>query len=74
METVRLKRQSTKLKLLCYVGMNFGIIFFAFVALVDGRSLIQTEFILVGNLVFWNLVLWYLFRQRDKASTVSKSE
>jgi hypothetical protein len=74
MEPEKPKKLSTTFKVLCYAGINFGTIFFAFAALVDGGSLRKALFIMIGNLVFWNSFLWYGFGQRDKASQGHKPQ
>ncbi len=57
-----------KVKAFCYVGMNFGVLFFSLVGLIHGVSVERTLIILLASALWMNLMLWVGFRIRDKGS------
>jgi len=67
-EGVRSMKVSVKVKAFCYVGMNFGVLFFSFVCLVQGVSTQRSLIIYLASAVWINLMLWAGFRMRDKGT------
>ncbi len=59
---------SGKVKAFCYVGMNFGVLFFSIVGLIDGVSAERSLIILLASAVWINFMLWLGFRIREKGS------
>jgi len=63
-EGVRSMKVSVKVKVFCYVLMNFGILGFSAITLLQGAFLI----IYLVSAIWMNLLFWFLFRLRDKGS------
>ncbi len=57
---------SWKVKAFCYVGINFGILFFSVVRLLEGVSPQMILIIYLASTLWINLMLWAGFRMRDK--------
>lgn len=58
--------RSSKVVPLCYVCGNVGVIVWSVVLLLQGASIQRSIFVFVASLVGMNLLLWLLFRSRDK--------
>ena len=57
---------SAKVKAFCYFGMNFGVLFFSLVTLIDGASIEKSLFTYCCSAIWINLMLWLGFRLREK--------
>jgi len=59
------RRVSKRVKIFCYVGINFGsIVLFGFVFL-EQPSAIRLSLLFLAPM-FWNLLLWLMFRMKDR--------
>jgi hypothetical protein len=61
-----LAKVSWKVKTFCYVGINFGIVFFSVVRFIEGVSPEWSLIIYLAASIWMNLMLWAGFRVRDK--------
>jgi 4-hydroxybenzoate polyprenyltransferase len=59
------KRVSRRLRVLLYVGINFGNLVVFGAQLLDGPSEFRLAILLL-TLAFWNLLFWFMFRMKDK--------
>jgi len=59
---------SVKVKTLCYVGMNFGVLVFSVATLLQGVSVQRSLIIYLASALCMNSMLWVMFRVRDKGS------
>jgi len=59
---------SIKVKAFCYVLMNFGVLGFSAITLLQGASVERSLIIYLASSVWMNLLFWFLFRMRDKGS------
>jgi hypothetical protein len=59
---------SVKVKAFCYACVNIGILGWSIIVLLDGASVQRSFLIFVVSLAIMNLLLWLLFRMRDKGS------
>jgi hypothetical protein len=67
-EGVKTMKVSVKVKVFCYVLMNFGILGFSAITLLQGISPQRCLIIYLASAVWMNLLFWFLFRLRDKSS------
>jgi fatty acid desaturase len=67
-EGVRSMKVSVKVKVFCYVLMNFGILGFSAITLLQGAFLQRSLIIYLVSAIWMNLLFWFLFRLRDKGS------
>jgi hypothetical protein len=51
-----------------YAGMNFGVLFFSLVRLIEGVSAQKIAIIFFAAAVWINLMLWLGFRMRERGS------
>jgi 4-hydroxybenzoate polyprenyltransferase len=59
------KRVSKRLKVLLYVGINFGNLVLFGAQLLEQPSEFRLVVLLLA-LAFWNLLFWFMFRMKDK--------
>jgi uncharacterized membrane protein len=59
---------SIGVKIFIYVGMNFGVLFFSLIGLVQGVSAQKIVIICVAAAAWINLMLWAGFRMREKGA------
>jgi Flp pilus assembly protein TadB len=58
--------RSSKIAPLCYICGNVGVVIWSVVLLLEGASILRSIFVLIISLLAMNLLLWLLFRAKDK--------
>jgi hypothetical protein len=58
---------SVKVKVFCYVAINFGLILSSGVVALQADSLRWGIIIFLSSTAWLNFMLWFLFRMRDKS-------
>jgi hypothetical protein len=62
----RTMKVSVKVIALCYVGINFGVLVFSVTTLLQGVSVERSLIIYLASAVWMNLMLWGMFKMRDR--------
>jgi hypothetical protein len=62
-----LSRKYGKLKAILYTSGNIGVIIWAGLFAVQAPTVLRAALIFVSPLIFMNLLIWYLFKVREKA-------
>jgi len=57
---------SGKVKALCYVGINFGVLVFSVATLLQGVSVERSLVIYLASALWMNLLIWGMFKMRDR--------
>ena len=57
---------SGKVKALCYVGINFGVLVFSVATLLQGVSVERSLVIYLASALWLNLLIWGMFKMRDR--------
>ena len=57
---------SGKVKALCYVGINFGVLVFSVATLLQGVSVERSLVIYLASALWFNLLIWGMFKMRDR--------